>query len=143
MESHETFHPAISDVYSLFYMFHGTSTALKIKTIVYGIMALSSSLRVFNISVSWGASNWVLVQQVFSGLKDCSQSFSLNGFDSSSDFQLFHYGSQSFKDHSKRTSYNWYHHHPYVSRLSFSSGKVKITIILPLRVFHTVLTGVF
>ena len=55
----------------------------------------------------------------FSGLQDYSeysgrslqQSSSLDGLESSSDFQ-------TFVDCSKRTNYNWYHRHPRVRQLS-------------------------
>ena len=44
--------------------------------------------------------------------------------DSFSDFQFF----QVFKNRSKCTSYNWYHHHPYAPKFLKFSGKIQVLL---------------
>ena len=80
------------------------------------------SLQVFHISLSWWSFTGFWATASFQGpfrYSSRSQECSLNGLDSSSDYNFFQSSFKSFGDRSKCTNYNWYHCHPHVSHFFF------------------------
>ena len=98
------------------FLFWGCHSTIKRKQYIFPHKCL---LMVFHWSLSYNKFPQVSFQYSSWSQQCCS----LDGFQTSSDFQLFQPHFQAFRGHYKRIDYK-YHYHTYVSQLALFSGHV-------------------